>query len=92
MHAVFVTVAIDPASVEESQHALREQVVPRVKASSGFVRGFWTAGDDPTRGVSLVVFESAQDAENAAKMVRDSPMPPGVTLREIEVRTVVADA
>lgn len=92
MHAVLVTVAIDPAGVEESQRVLREQVVPRVKAFDGFVRGFWTAGENSTQGVSLVVFQTAQDAENAAKMVRESPMPPGVQLREIEVRAVVADA
>lgn len=92
MHALLVTVDVDPQQVDASRRDLREQVVPRVSSSPGFVHGYWTAGADRTRGLSLVVFGSEQDAENAAKMVRQAPTATGVVIRDVEVREVIADA
>jgi hypothetical protein len=40
----------------------------------------------------MVVFKTKPDAENAAKMARSNPMPPGVTLNAVEVREVIAEA
>ena len=55
MHAVVLTVTInDP---EAATTALREQVVPQVSGSPGFIAGYWV-GLEGNRGTSVVVFES----------------------------------
>jgi len=92
MHAVVVTVTIAPGQVETARAALREQVIPRVSKAPGFVKGYWTTADDQQRGMSLVVFSTKNNAEQAAGMVRSAPPPPGVTLNNVEVREVVAEA
>jgi len=92
MHAVVVTVSVEQNQLEAARKALKEQVVPRVRGSKGFLKGYWTAGADQTQGLSLVVFDSEQNARDAANMVRANPTPPGVTLRNVEVREVIADA
>jgi heme-degrading monooxygenase HmoA len=45
---------------------MRENVVPAVSQSPGFVAGYWTRGDEG--GLSMVVFES----EDAAKALSES--------------------
>ncbi len=92
MHAVVVTVKIAAERFDESRKALREEVVPRVKKAPGLVKGFWTVRADKSEGTSIVVFDTQQNAENAAGMVRSSPPPPGVTLNTVEIREVVAEA
>jgi hypothetical protein len=92
MHAVVVTVSIAAGQVEASRKALREQVVPQVSKAPGFVKGYWTATLDGGNGLSLVVFKTQPDAENAAKMARSNPTPPGVTITGVEIREVVAES
>ena len=87
MHAVVVNVTInDP---EPAEAALRDQVVPRVSSSPGFVAGTWVRlpGD---KGTSIVVFES----EDAARAAAEQIQPPGdfVTMDSIEVGEVAAQA
>jgi hypothetical protein len=89
MHAVVVRVTgNDP---ETAETALREQVVPRVQQSPGFVAGYWTRSEG--QGLSMVVFESEEQARQAADQVKGN-MPPGdaVTLDNVDVREVVASA
>jgi hypothetical protein len=88
MHAVVVRVTI--SNPENAEKALREEVVPRVSRSPGFVAGYWTRSGGPD-GLSMIVFES----EDAARAVADQipqGMPDAVTLESIEVREVVANA
>ena len=92
MHALVVSVNIAPNQFEGAQKALRDNVVPRVKQAPGFVKGYWTANADRTQGWSIAVFKSEQDANNAAAMARQGPMPAGVTQTSLDVREVVADA
>lgn len=92
MYAVVVTVNIAPGQVDASRKALHEQVIPRVSKAPGFVKGYWTAGTDPERGMSIVLFGTKADAENASNTIRTSPMPPMVTLNSVEVREVIAEA
>jgi len=87
MHAVVVKVAISDAEAGLSE--LREVVVPRVSQAPGFVTGHWTRKDNS--GMSMIIFES-EDAANAASAQVRSSIPPGVTLEDIEVREVVANA
>jgi hypothetical protein len=87
MHAVVVKVTInDP---EPGLRELREVVVPRVAQAPGFVTGHWTRNNDS--GMSMIIFESEDAANSASEQVRSS-VPAGVTLEDVEVREVVANA
>lgn len=92
MHAIVVTVSIAAGQFEASRKALREQVVPQVSKAPGFGKGYWAAALDGGNGLSFVVFKTQPDAENALKMVRSNPTPPGVTITGVEVREVIAEA
>ena len=87
MHAVVATVTINDREAAESH--LHEQVVPGVKQAPGFVAGYWTQKDNS--GLAMLVFES-EDAANAASEMMPSMVPEAVTLGDIEVREVVANA
>ena len=87
MHAVVVTVTISDHEVAESH--LRENVVPGVSQAPGFVAGYWTRKDDS--GVAMVLFESEDAAQVMSERVA-SMVPDVVTLKDIEVREVVAHA
>jgi hypothetical protein len=87
MHAVVVRVTINDE--ESSMKALREQVVPAVSGLSGFVTGYWMRKGDS--GLSVAVFESEDAANGARERVR-GVAPEGVTVDEVELREVVANA
>jgi hypothetical protein len=87
MHAVVVKVTINDPEAGLSE--LREVVVPRVSQAPGFVTGHWTRKGNS--GMSMMIFES-EDAANAIPEQVRSSVPEGVTLEDIEVREVVANA
>lgn len=91
MHAVFVSVTIDPDSSDEAMAELQNNVVPGVKQAPGFVAGYWTAPEDG-RGRSFVVFESEQAARQAVEMVKNQPRPKGVTIDSVEALEIIASA
>ena len=83
-----MVVSVTVKDPEPAAAALREQVVPQVSASPGFVAGDWIGlGDD--QGRADTVYESQETAEAAAARV-----PPGefVTFDSVEVGEVVASA
>jgi hypothetical protein len=87
MHAVVLNVTInDP---DAARAALRDQIVPQVSGTPGFVAGYWV-GLDGGRGTSVVVFESEDAARSAAAQAQS----PGefVTFDSVEVGEVVANA
>ena len=63
MHAVVTHITVNDPEAAPIQ--MREDVVPAVSQSPGFVAGYWTRGDDG--GMSMVVFES----EDAAKALSE---------------------
>ena len=87
MHAVVVRVTINDE--EPALAALRGEVVPRVSQAPGFVAGYWTRKDN--NGLSMVVFESEEAAQQATEQVRAN-VPEAVTLEGVEVREVVESA
>ncbi len=87
MHAVVVRVTINDQ--EPAEQMLREQVVPRVSQAPGFVAGYWTRKDNS--GLSMIVCES-EDAARAMSELIPSGVPDGVTLDDVEVREVTANA
>ena len=90
MHAVVARVTI--GDFEQAGPDLRERIVPRVKGAPGFVTGYWTRAEDGTNGLSMLVFESEDQARAAAEMIRNGPPPATVTFESVEVREVVANA
>jgi hypothetical protein len=87
MHAVVVKVTVNDPEAAES--ALREQVVPGVSQAPGFVAGYWTRKDNT--GLSMVVFESEDAARGMGDRIGEI-VPDAVTLEDVEVRKVVANA
>ena len=87
MHAVVVRVTInDP---EAAERGLREQTIPRVSQAPGFVTGYWTRKGNT--GLSMVIFESEDAASGAGERIRENA-PDGVTVEDVEVREVAAQA
>ena len=88
MHAVVVRVRLhDDGAGAETE--LREKVVPQVSRAPGFVAGYWTRKGDT--GLSMIVFESEDAASRASEMI-PTAVPASVTLEDVEVREVVANA
>ncbi len=87
MHAVVVRVRI--SEEEAAVAALRDEVVPQISQTQGFVAGYWTRKDDT--GLSMIVFESEVAARAVSERIPGT-VPEGVTLENVEVREVVAHA
>jgi hypothetical protein len=87
MHAVVLNVTVTDADVAAA--ALRDEVVPQVSGTPGFVAGYWVRLDGG-RGTAVVVFES----EDAARSAAAEAQPPGdlMTFDSVEVGEVVANA
>jgi hypothetical protein len=91
MHAVLVRVNIRDNELGEK--LLKEQIVPRVSSAPGFVTGHWTRSDDASNGVSLIVFESEENARAMADGLQAGGIPDdAVDVESVEVREVVANA
>jgi hypothetical protein len=93
MHAVIGQVKLDPDRRDETIKALNEIVVPTAKAMPGFIGASWCRALEGDRGVSMLVFESAEAARAAAEQMRQGP-PPGTpaTFVSADVFEVVAQA
>jgi heme-degrading monooxygenase HmoA len=87
MHAVVVNVTINEE--EGAMSALRDQVVPRVSGSPGFVAGYWTRKGNT--GLSMTIWET-EEAANAGADIARSVAPEGVTVDSVDVREVAASA
>ena len=95
MHAVFVEVNANDSHVAQARESLNRSVVPGVR-SAGAKAGHWLAPSGTDRGIALVVFETEDEARDAAQMFKVGEAPPmddapeGVTVRTVEVREVIA--
>jgi hypothetical protein len=92
MHAAVVTVDIAQSQFESSKKILTEQIVPRVRGSKGFVKGYWTTDTQHRRGTSVVVFDTEANAREALNQAQANGFPPGVTLVSADVHEVTAEA
>ena len=93
MHAVVVTVGIESGKADEATAILRNQVVPDVKATPGFVSGTWARSEDGANGHSVVLFENEETAKAALALAKQGP-PPGAPVKILyaEVYEVLAQA
>jgi hypothetical protein len=87
MHAVVLNVTVTDADAAAT--AVRDQVVPQVSATPGFVAGYWVRLDEG-RGTAVVLFES----EAAARSAAAEAQPPGdlIAFDSVEVGEVIANA
>ena len=86
MHAVVVTVAVEPGpSLEEMREGVETRVLPRIREAPGAVAGHWLSPNAEGRGMSIIFFETREQAEAAAATVPEHPAP-GVTRLNVEVR------
>jgi hypothetical protein len=91
MHAVMVKVSVTDAPV--ATEYLRETVVPGVSQAPGFVAGYWVRLEGGDEGNSLIVFESEDAARATADRLRENiASNPGVTLKDVTIGEVVANA
>ena len=92
MYALFIEVNADDSKVEQARKFLPEVAVPGAK-EMGAVSAVWLAPAGTDRGVSVALFNSEQEARQAASQftVGESAGPvEGVTVRTVEVREVLA--
>jgi len=94
MHAMVVTVRVDPERGDEATQMLNAQVVPGAKALTGFVSGHWVRAASGDRGMGIVIFDTEANARAAADAVGGDPMPDGapVTRESVDVYEVLAQA
>ena len=88
MYVSLVTVSIDPNQQDAARANLEAQVVPMVRQNAGVKWGVWLDPKEGT-GMSLVGFDTKENAEAALARVPDEPGP-GVKVLTKEVREVVA--
>jgi hypothetical protein len=87
MHAVVLNVTV--TDTDAAAAAVRDEVVPQVSRTPGFVTGYWIRLDGG-RATAVVVFES----EDAARSAAAEAQPPGdlIAFDSVEVGEVVANA
>jgi hypothetical protein len=92
MHALVVRVTIHNA--DRTREVLNGQVVPQVSGAPGFKAGYWTWSDGGENGLSMIIFDSAENARAAGDRISAvaADAPDDVTLDGVEVREVVASA
>lgn len=75
MHALLVSVTVDPGRDADAQARLESDLLPRLKDFPGIVSGVWTRSSDGERGSSLVIFETEEGARAALAAVVQIPQP-----------------
>jgi hypothetical protein len=91
MHAVLVSVRIDPNRSDEAEKLLHERTVPSASSFDGFVKGYWARSADRARGRGTLIFESEAAAKAASEQISQPPDSP-TTIESIEVFEVLAEA
>jgi hypothetical protein len=86
LYAALIRLTIDPAQAPAAAAAFTQTLLPRVKASDGFVGGYWV---DPVdgEGFGFVLFDTAEQARRATPP-EAAWSAPGVTIRGVDVRRV----
>jgi hypothetical protein len=67
MHTIVVTMSADPQRRAETVRHLQRDVEPWATKQAGFVSGQWLATPDGRHGLGVIVFETLEQAELAAR-------------------------
>ena len=86
MYAALIRLTIDPRQAPAAAAAFTDNILPRVKASDGFIGGYWV---DPVggEGFGFVLFDTADHARQATPPAANWSAP-GVTIRGVDIRRV----
>jgi hypothetical protein len=71
MHTVVVRMSTDPSRRADVVRHLRDDIVGWARTRPGFVSGQWLLAADGQHGGGVIVFDSAEAAESAARAPRD---------------------
>jgi hypothetical protein len=85
MHAV--TIRVEILDREQSEHDLKEHVVPMARQAPGFVAGYWLAPSDGM-GWSLMMFESEEAAKAAVAEIKARPGRPDAPAKITDIGDV----
>ena len=66
-HTLVVRMSADPSRRDDVVRHLREDVVPWARSRPGFVAGQWLLDPGGARGAGVLVFDSRESAEQAAR-------------------------
>jgi hypothetical protein len=93
MYAVLIEVEVSGVDRDQGLTALREQIVPAIKAMPGFQSGTWLTGNEDGKGLSLTLWETEANAEVMADRfgIGSNPAMSAMVAR-CEVREVAATA
>src|SRR5688572_22693452 len=94
MHAVVVSVKIPKDRDAEAEELFHNEVLPRVTQAPGFVSATWISWPNASDGktdTSIVLYESKEHAEQAARNALEGTGPL-VTVVSVEVGAVSAQA
>ncbi|HUP72812.1 MAG TPA: hypothetical protein VM282_07165 [Acidimicrobiales bacterium] len=94
-HATLATFRMDLSQETEQREGLNRMIVPGVRASPGFVAGYWTLDRAASEGVVLVTFDSIEAAKAFAGNVRANAshqLVVGIELLAIRIVEVSASA
>jgi hypothetical protein len=91
VYAVLIEVDVSAVEREPGLKALRERIVPAIKAMPGFRSGTWLTGNDDGKGLSLTLWDTEDHAAAMAERfgIGSSPAMNARTAR-CEVREVAA--
>jgi len=93
MYAIVSTVSLDPDRHSQSMEILSGSVVPGAQASPGFISGTWVHSADRSRGGSMELYETKEQAEAALAARQPGPPPEApVTMLTEDIMEVAASA
>jgi hypothetical protein len=83
MHTLVVSMSTDPDRVADVIDHLQNDVAAWAKQQPGFVSGDWALSENHETGVGVVVFDTAEAANQAAtgprRFIRDDQRPWNIT-------------
>jgi hypothetical protein len=93
MYAVLIEVGVSGVDPGQGLTALREQIVPAIRALPGSQSGTWLPGNEDGKGLSLTLWDTRANAEVMADRfgIGSNPAMSAMVAR-CEVREVAASA
>jgi hypothetical protein len=93
MHAVLIEVDVSGVDRVQGLTALREQIVPAIRAMPGFQSGTWLPGNEYGKGLSFTLWDTEANAKLMADRfgIGSNPAMSAMVSR-CEVREVAATA
>jgi hypothetical protein len=93
MYAVLIEVDVSGVDPDQGLSALREQIVPSIKAMPGFRSGTWLPANEDGQGLSFTLWDTKAHAEVMADRFGPGSSPTAdASVIRCEIREVAATA